>query len=175
MRAASSVASWPSYVFGVDWAQQVDFTVIAVLDATTRELVYLDRFNQIDYRLQLARLETLYERFVPADIIAEQNSMGGPLVEELQYRNLPVTPFTTTMHTKMDAVRALSLAFERQDIKILNDPTLVSELQAYEQKQLLTGWRFEAPEGMHDDCVMALMLAWWAVSGANAGPAVIEL
>ena len=163
------------YVFGVDWAQQVDFTVVAVIDATTNELCHLDRFNQIDYRLQLARLESLYERFRPTDIIAEKNSMGGPLVEELQYRNLPVTPFTTTMQTKADAVRALSLAFERQDIKIVNDPTLVSELQAFEQKQLLTGWRFEAPEGMHDDTVIATMLAWWAISGANAGPAVMEL
>jgi hypothetical protein len=110
------------------------------------------------------------------DIIAERNSMGEPLVEQLQYMGLPVTPFLTTNRSKQDAVDALSLAFERGEIRILNDPVLVSELQAYEGHPLLHGnTRYSAPEGMHDDTVMALMLAWWAISGANAGPAVVEL
>ena len=40
------------YIVGVDWAKSADFTVLAVLDATAAALVYLDRFNQIDYTLQ---------------------------------------------------------------------------------------------------------------------------
>ena len=34
-----------SYAAGLDWGRTGDFTVIAVLDVTTRELVYLDRFT----------------------------------------------------------------------------------------------------------------------------------
>ena len=90
--------------------------------------------------------------------------MGEPLIEQLQQDGLPVTPFVTTNATKAAAIEALSLAFERGEIEILNDPALIGELQAYEAKRLPSGLlRYGAPEGMHDDCVMALALAWQAV------------
>jgi hypothetical protein len=41
---------------------------------------------------------------------------------------------------------------------------LISELQAFESTKLPGGGlRYAAPQGMHDDCVMALALAWDAV------------
>lgn len=47
------------YLMGVDWGKLDDFTVLAVLNTTARRLVYLDRFNQIDYSFQLGRLQAL--------------------------------------------------------------------------------------------------------------------
>jgi len=153
------------YIFGVDWGKHADYTAIAVLDATTNELVHLDRFSQIDYHTQLGRLEGLYIRFNPISIIAERNSMGEPLIEQLIRQNYPVQPFTTTNASKAEAVDALALAFERREIKILSDPTLVNELQAYEAQRLPSGMlRYTAPEGMHDDTVIALCLAWHGVA-----------
>ena len=77
---------------------------------------------------------------------------------------LPVRAFQTTNATKAQIIDALALAFERGEITILNDPTLVGELQAYEMQRLPSGMaRYSAPEGMHDDTVMALALAWHAV------------
>ena len=158
------------YTFGVDWGRSNDFTAIAVLDVTTAELVALDRFNQIDYSLQLTRLTALYERFRPRAIVAETNSMGQPLVEQLQAAGLPVVPFTTTAASKQIAVDALALAFERGSIRIIPDPTLIAELQAYEAERLPSGMlRYGAPNGMHDDTVMALMLAWHNPTPATAG------
>jgi hypothetical protein len=101
------------YAFGVDWGRTNDYTAMAVLDVTHSEIVALDRFNQIDYSLQLARLTALYERFRPRAIVAEANSMGQPLIEQLQAAGLPVVPFTTTAASKQIAVDALALAFER--------------------------------------------------------------
>lgn len=46
----------------------------------------LDRFNQVDYELQLGRLDALYRTFKPWLIVAEANNMGGPLVEQLRGR-----------------------------------------------------------------------------------------
>ena len=158
------------YTFGVDWGRSNDFTAIAVLDVTTAELVALDRFNQIDYSLQLTRLTALYERFRPRAIVAETNSMGQPLVEQLQAAGLPVVPFTTTAASKQIAVDALALAFERGSIRIIPDPVLIAELQAYEAERLPSGMlRYGAPAGMHDDTVMALMLAWHNPTPATAG------
>lgn len=58
------------------------------------------------------------------------------------------------------------MAFERGDIRIPNDPVLVSELVAYQAERLPSGLlRYGAPSGQHDDTVMALAMAWSAVSG----------
>lgn len=155
-----------SYVMGVDWGKYDDFTVLSVIDATQRACVFQDRFNQIDYTLQLKRLKAVYERFRPDVVIPERNSMGEPLIEQLIADDLPIQPFTTTAGSKKNAVEALALAFERGDLKIIPDPMLLGELQAYEMQRLPSGMlRYTAPGGMHDDCVTALMLAW---SGAKA-------
>lgn len=149
------------YIVGVDWGKHTDFTVFAVLDAKSNALVYLDRFNQIDYTVQMARLQALNGRFKPVAIVAERNSMGDPLIEQAQRMGLPVLPFTTTNATKTRAIDELALAFERGDIAIIPDPVLVGELQAYEMERLPSGMmRYNAPSGMHDDTVMALAIAW---------------
>lgn len=157
-----------SYVFGVDWGKFNDFTVVTVIDVNTREVVSLDRFNQIDYQVQLTRLMALYERFRPDAIVAERNAMGEPLIEQLFGQGLPVQPFITNNLSKAQAIDALSLAFERGDIKILPDQTLIGELQAYEAERLPSGLlRYGAPEGYHDDCVMSLAMAWQSIASQS--------
>jgi len=151
------------YVLGVDWGQMVDFTVIVVLDITTKSMAYIDRFNQIDYIIQSDRLKAVVNRFKPTTVIAEFNSMGIPVVERLVDDGLPIQPFTTTNASKAEIIRGLQNAFENGEIRILNDPILIGELQAYEQERTPSGlWKFGAPEGMHDDTVIALALAWWS-------------
>lgn len=153
------------YVFGVDWGKHHDFTVVSVIDSTNNRQVAIDRFNQIDYVLQVGRLKALYQKFKPARIIAESNAMGEPLIEQLRRDGLPVQPFQTTNASKTQAIEALALAFERQDLQILNEPTQIGELQAYEMERLPSGLtRYNAPAGMHDDTVMALALAWQSLN-----------
>lgn len=149
------------YVMGVDWAKHSDFSVFTVLDTGTRSMVAMDRFNQIDYQVQLGRLQALAERYKPGTIIAEANSMGEPLIEQCARMGLPVQPFLTTNATKTTIIDALALAFEQGDIHILPDSVLIGELQAYEMERLPSGlMRYNAPEGMHDDTVMSLALAY---------------
>lgn len=156
-----------SYVFGVDWGRANDYTVISVMDQTDGKLVAKDRFNKIDYVLQKMRLTALYERFRPITILAEQNSMGSPLIDDLAAAGLPVEPFVTTNASKKLIVDQLALAFERQEIHILKDPSLVAELEAFDQKKLPGGlYRYSAPEGCHDDQVMSLAFAWHCARGA---------
>ena len=159
------------YIIGADWGRSNDFTVFTVIDVKTRRMVYSDRFTQIDYNIQAGRLKALHSRF-PGVIIAEYNSMGGPIVERLQAEGLPVTGFVTTAKTKEPLIRALESAFENSEISILNDPVLIGELQAYEQERMASGWRFSAPAGMHDDTVISLALAWHGV--ARGQTAIVE-
>ena len=68
------------------------------------------------------------------------------------------------------------IELERGELGILNDPVLIGELEAYERTvSPVTGRsRYSAPEGMHDDCVMALALAWYGLTAPPvAVPAVV--
>jgi phage terminase large subunit-like protein len=148
-------------VFGVDWGRDNDFTCIAILSASRRRLVALDRFNEIGWNLQRGRLVTLAQHWQPEVIWAEANSIGGPNIEALQMEGLPVQPFTTTASSKGPLIESLALAFEKGEIAILNDPVLVGELLAYSMERLPSGrWIYSAPAGLHDDTVIALALAW---------------
>lgn len=92
--------------------------------------------------------------------------MGGPVVEQLQADKLPVAGFLTTSPSKAAIIQGLALAFERGTIRIPNDPVLLGELQAFEGKSSPGGLiRYGAPAGLHDDTVMALAIAWAALTG----------
>jgi hypothetical protein len=158
------------YTMGVDWAKHEDFTVLTVMDADQRKMVAWDRFNHIDYAVQKGRLTTLARHWGVGTIWAERNSIGEPLIEELEREGLPVFPFTTTNSSKKEIVDALALAFEKEAIRILPEPVLTNELQAYETKKTPSGLlRYTAPDGTHDDCVISLALANMAcIAGAPA-------
>lgn len=153
----------PGIVIGIDWGRYNDFTVFVVMDAKSRRVLAVDRFTDIDFGVQLGRLRVMHERFPRAQIVAESNSLGGPLVEGLQRQGLPVFAFETTAPSKRMIIESLSLAFERGEIRIINEPWLIDELMAYEQERMPGGLlRYSAPPGGHDDGVMALAIAWHA-------------
>jgi phage FluMu gp28-like protein len=155
------------YVAGVDWGRTDDYTVICVLDITTKTLAHLDRFRDVPFELQLNRVQAVLETWRPLTTIVERNSIGQPLLEQLQRRKLPgrITGFTTTNQSKADLVDSLALALERQEITLLDHPVLVAELLSYQAETLPSGLiRYGAPAGGHDDCVMALLLTWASIA-----------
>lgn len=161
--ATEQTAALPGhdYVIGVDWGKTTDYSVFAVVDQTTSELVHLSRSNNVEYLLQRERLLSLCHAFRPRLVVAEENS-NDTLIELLRRDRIPLRPFRTTSQSKSRIIENLMVAFERQEIKILPDATLLSELMAFQATALQTTIRYAAPDGMHDDCVMALALAWEA-------------
>lgn len=159
------------YIVACDWGKYNDFTVLSVLDMGSKTQVYMDRFNQIDYRFQLGRLRALLSRFPGAWVIAEANSIGDPLIEQLRDDGIRVQPFLTTPASKTRAIEDLALAFENEDITILSDQTQTDELLAFTSTRLPSGaFRYAAPPGGHDDTVMALAMAWSGASSALPEP-----
>jgi hypothetical protein len=150
------------YTIGADWGRSNDATVFCVLDIKSFQCVYMDRMTDTDFAAQRIRLLALAERFNRASVLVETNSIGQPQLEELQRMGLILTGFITTNASKAQIIDALALAFEQDKIKIIDDQVLISELMAYQSERLPSGLlRYGAPEGMHDDCVIALALAWW--------------
>lgn len=153
------------YVIGVDWGRTDDATVFSVMDVANRQQVYIDRMTDTDFASQRIRLKALSDRYNHAVCLVETNSIGQPQLEALQVMDMPVQGFQTTNATKQEIISALQLAFEQESINILDDAVQMSELMAYSSERLPSGLlRFSSPEGMHDDTVMALALAWSAGS-----------
>ena len=158
------------YVGGLDWGRTNDYTVLSIFDTMAQQQVYLDRFNGIEYSLQRQRVADAFQRYPNLIVYAESNSIGQPNIEALQRDSLYVIPFQTTNASKSQAVESLSLALERKTITLLNDPIQISELEAYESTRLPSGlYRYSAPDGMHDDTVMATMIAWYGCSNRSQG------
>lgn len=145
---------------GADWGKHNDFTALSVGCATCHVELALDRFNQIDYAFQRGRLAALADRWHVTHIEAESNAMGEPIIEQLQRDGLPVSAFTTTAQSKPPLIENLALCFERIEWQFLDDPIARGELEAYERKVSQQTGRssYSAPEGMHDDTVIARAL-----------------
>jgi phage terminase large subunit-like protein len=176
------------YVMGIDWGRTGDFTVAIVIDQTDRRMVAMDRFTGIGYELQKKRIVALAQQWRVSAILAEYNSMGGPIVENLQqvplislaaealsqsllHEGLPIAGFNTTASSKGPLIEDLALAIETKLVQIQNIPVLIGELEAYTYVLTKNGRiTYSAPEGAHDDTVIALALAWRLTRNTISGP-----
>lgn len=159
-----------TYVAGLDWALTTDYTVLTVMDATTKAVAYVDRFNGLTYEMQRSRIAATCARFGIQTLIAESNAMGKPNNDMLRTMSLPVRDFTTTSGSKAELIERLASAFDHRGVAITDDIVLITELEAYEAERMASGAvRYGAPSGMHDDCVMSLALAWYAIDADELG------
>jgi len=157
---------------GIDWGKQSDFTAVSIGCADCRVEVYKDRFNQIDWAFQYGRITEAFHQWGVRYALVETNSIGDPGFEALQRAGLPVDGFQTTASSKPPLIENLALCFERQEFQFQDDPIWTGELEAYRRIVSPTTGRsaYSAPDGMHDDTVMSLAIAW---DGATSGGAIL--
>ena len=156
-------------VAGVDWAKQSDFTAISIGCRDCKMEIARDRFNQIDYAFQRKRLAQLCRRYNVQRIMIELNSIGEPNFEELQRSGLPVMGFQTTATTKPPLIENLALALQAAEWQFQADPVWTGELEAYEMKvnPVTNRTTYSAPQGLHDDTVVARALMLRAADGSH--------
>lgn len=148
------------YVAGVDWGQIADFTVITIIDSDKKEVVAVERFNQIGWEVQRSRVAALLDHWGVSFAYVEENSIGGPNLEVLSREGLPVVGFVTSNQSKARIIQQLASDIERGKIRIPAIDWLRQELESYEATRLPSGlWRYSAPQGGHDDGVISLALA----------------
>lgn len=163
-----------SYIVGIDLAKHVDFTVICVLDSKTKELVHFERFNQIDWTFQKNRIINIWNNFNHPKIILDSTGVGDPIYNELQAMGLYIEGFRFTSMSKAELIRELSITFDNVGVFINREEVLLNELAVFEYDVTPGGnLSYNAPSGMHDDCVIGLALAVWGldkVKVATLGP-----
>lgn len=156
-----------TYSMGVDLARKSDFTVITVYDQSEKKVVHIDRFNEVDWRFQKARIEAVARRFCdnkgnPARVKIDSTGVGDPIYQDLQNQGILTTPMVFTNKSKEELVRNLQVKFDHLDFILPNFGPLVGELEVFQEQTLPSGRsRFCAPDKFHDDCVFSLALAVW--------------
>ncbi len=155
------------YVLGVDLAKYMDFTVLAVFDVMSRDMVAFDRFTDIDWNLQKSRIQAVAEKYNNATIWVDSTGVGDPIAEDLQYLGLQVEGYTLTPASKKNLINSLAIAVEQRAIGLIDNPVLLGELDAYQYETSRAGnLKMNAPAGQHDDCVVATALGWWGVNNS---------
>lgn len=156
---------------GVDWAAGVesDDTVIVAFNQYGKQ-VYLDYFNKLTPTQQIDRIEKFIVQYKNQIVVVqtELNSLGTPLTDFLKNRSQLKTiinkfvGFNTTNQSKNAIVQNLQIAFEQGLIEILEDEKQSRELATYtaEYNAKTRNVSYNAPNGLHDDICIAMMLAY---------------
>ena len=165
------------YKFGIDLARLQDWTVMTGINRMNFHVDYFDRFNQVDYRLQKARIEAVLRRYGNAEADIDSTGVGDPIVDDLGGRGLNVRGIGFTEQMKANLIQNLALHIEQGKIKFPNIPDLITELRQFGYEVTKGGHvRYSAPDGKHDDCVISLALAVWELGSRlkPTGAAVLD-
>ena len=155
------------YMIGVDLARVSDFTVIDVLDSEGRQ-VYHERFNQISWERQVGAIKAVADRY-RGPVGVDATGVGDAVYDRLRSMGVNVHPFVLTNQSKENLIDRLAMGIEQGKIRLMDVDVQTNELMAYEYELTAAGnVRMNAPEGMHDDCVIALALAYQGTARRQA-------
>jgi hypothetical protein len=150
------------YYVGIDFGLANDYSVLTVIDEHGR-VSRVERTNGSSYSEIAGTFSDIIRQFSIAGGYAEINGVGRPVFEMLHTKERKLKPFVTTNDTKNTGIRKLIYDIQQQLVELPSKelvPHLFHELSAYTYKINPSGLiSFGAPSGIHDDCVMSLMLA----------------
>lgn len=148
------------YVMSVDLAKHQDFTVIMIAEKSSREVIYMDRFNQIDWVFQKKRIYATWLRFKKPRLVIDSTGVGDAIYDDLSQAINNLEPFEFTSASKTPLIQELAVAIENKNIKYFGWEVLMDELGLYEYQysRVTNRVSYNAPEGFHDDTVIALAL-----------------
>jgi hypothetical protein len=145
------------FVFGWDFARSQDWTRGVAL-SKTYEVVRVHGWQGVDWGEQKARIHQL-NGAVPAWGDATRSRVDDVIVQDLQRMGVPMIPVQSSAPMKQALMQRLAVCIQQRKLRIPDGP-LARELEVFTYRYTSKGGvEYTAPEGMHDDCVMALALA----------------
>jgi hypothetical protein len=153
------------YVIGVDLAKHEDFTVLIALNVLNGDVCGFDRFQQLDWVFIQKRIINFVNTYNKGRVLVDSTGVGDPIYDQLRRNGVHCEGYKFTNSTKADLIENLSLMMDNDQIHYPDIPELLNELRLFGYEQSPSGTiRYHAPEGYHDDCVIALALAAWQIS-----------
>ncbi len=147
------------YAAGVDLARAEDYTVNLTLDVDTGATRALDRFH-LPWEATEPRLIALLKSYGAAysiDATGSGDSVANNVIKGTGTA-CPGTRFEFTGPSKQQLMERLMTALHKKQVTFPGG-WLVNELESFGYEYTKNGVRYEAPQGLHDDGVMALALA----------------
>ena len=141
--------------FGVDLARSVDWTVVVGLDANA-QVVRFDRWQHVPWDETQRRILSIVGN---TPTLADSTGVGDAVVESMRRTRSSIEPYTFTSKSKQQLMEGLAVGVQQRRIRFAED-VIRRELDTFEYETTRTGVRYTAPDGLHDDCVMALGLAY---------------
>ncbi len=134
------------YLTSADIGRRQDATVINTFDVTEEpyQRVRHERIERAPYPIIQQRLEARLAAY-PGLLTVESNGVGDPVIENT---NAPITPFVTTVRSKVQAIQSLQLLLEHDRLK--------AKWTAQERREL-TGYQWDDRD-LVQDCVMSLAI-----------------
>lgn len=160
---------------GIDWGAATgnDSTVMTAI-TNNNVVLGIKGFNDIGPTETIDQIIEFSKLFKTKKIIVEKNSIGNVYYDMLKKKakslnlNYIIEAFNTTNDSKLNQVENLQVLFENKLIIIPNNEELIKQLSNYERTITKNGKQvFNAAKNGHDDYVMSLMLATWAVKKGN--------
>ena len=150
------------YVAGLDLGRKTDASVLIIMDASARKVVYHHSYDDgTNWVLQRESMTATLNRWGVERLVLDATGMGGDIfTQELQQSMLPVEPFIITSGSREALLQGLAVSMERENISFPPVSSLLRQLRAFQYRRMPSGnYRVEAPPGEHDDEVFALALA----------------
>lgn len=170
------ISSGDKLYVGIDWSNQGehDYTVISAFNQHGNQ-VLLKYFNN---KTPLTQIQLIVQQLEPlasqiAVIACESNSIGEPytalLKEKSQILAQKVAYFNTNNTSKNAGVLNLQTAMENGDVTIWDDEKQKSEFSYFSAtyNPKTRNVSYAAPQGLHDDIVMATMFAYDALKNGS--------
>jgi hypothetical protein len=158
------------YALGWDPAKYRDYSVLTIMDMTTRKVVWWHRFHHADYTYQVKQVVHTAIRFNNAFVLMDSTGAGDVVFELLRESYPNCDGYVFTNPSKKILVETLQLGIQDQAFEMPDIPVVVGELRQFEYK--ISPSRnviYSAPDGCNDDCVISLALVWYAVQSGMFG------
>lgn len=152
--ATGGLSEGAPVVWGWDFARAQDWTVGIALDAEGR----VCRFHRWQGKPWGWTTEEVVRLTGRTRSFGDSTGLGDVVVEQIQRWGTPLVGVHFSRFEKQQLMERLSSSIQRGRIRFPDGP-IRQELEAFQFEYAASGVRYEAPAGLHDDCVMALALA----------------
>ena len=151
------------YYGGIDFGRQNDYTVLTILNSKG-EVVDFYRERQKSWDIIVSEVVSKLKRWKPV-AIAEVNSIGDVLYENIRKQYPAIQPFITNNDSKQNVIEDLIMGLNENKLILPTNELntdLYKELSVftYEYSPKTRRVKYGAPSGFHDDTIISLALAY---------------
>jgi hypothetical protein len=145
---------------GIDLGRADDYTVLSIVNEKG-EQVFCDRWRHNTWQNIINAMLPILNQYKPR-VLIEVNSIGDVIHEQLKKVYNNVYPFVTTSKSKQDIVEGLQVAIQNKEFTLLDIDWLIKEFNVYtyEYNPKTRNIKYSAPQGFHDDGVMASCISY---------------